>query len=100
MGPTLMAPPQTMLESMSLTWVWNRDVGSVTRQNLGCSAWAAEQVASVQETRKYPCPVEPAVPSGWVLGGRSVGLGDAIVLSFVQVVFRRPPPEFSICSFA
>ena len=52
MGPTLMAPPQTMLESMSVTSVWNRDVGSVTRQNFGCSACAAEHVASVQETRK------------------------------------------------
>ena len=52
MGPTLMAPLQTMLEPASVTSVWNRDVGSVTRQNLGRSACAAEQVASVQETRK------------------------------------------------
>ncbi len=52
MGPTLIAPPHTMLDWTSVTSVWKRDVGSVTRQNRGLSACAAVHVASVQETRK------------------------------------------------
>ena len=42
MGPTLMAPPQTMLDSTSVTSVWNRELGNITRQNFGLSACAAE----------------------------------------------------------
>src|SRR4029077_17816073 len=100
MEPTVIAPPHTMLDWTSVTSVWKREVGRVTRQNLGISACAPEHVASDQETRKWPWPVAPTAPGGSVPEGRFTGPGDAIELSFVQLVFSRPPPDASICTFA
>jgi len=67
-GPTLMAPPQTSLSGIAVTSVWKPEVGRVICQNFGDVDAAAEHVASLHDTRKYPCPVAPTAPSGanWI----------------------------------
>jgi len=98
-GPTLMAPPQTLLPVIAVTSVWNPDVGSVTCQNAGVFDAAGVHETSLHETLKKPCPDAPDAPSGIVPGGRSTGPGEASELSFVHDVDSSWLPDESICSF-